>query len=75
MEIDKTVNVTIRGYRVYVETKYRELYDFHIPTTHHRLFKKDVQPFVNEDDEIIAIKRENHNYNVPIDTIIQNNLN
>lgn len=66
---ETTVNVKVRGFRIYVQKKNDDLYDFFIPTSLNRLALKQVQHFVDDSDTIIAIKRNNQDYEVAIDDI------
>ena len=65
----ETIDVTVRGFKVYVENNNSELYDFFIPTNERRIAQKDVKHLLANNDKIIAIKRDNQKYQMAIDDI------
>lgn len=63
------IDVTVYGFRAYVENEDRELYDFFIPTKERRLAKKDISHMINDTDTIIGIKKDNQIFQLSFDTI------
>lgn len=69
--IQEKTKVTVRGFRVYVESNEKELYDLFIPTNLDKLSKKNVQHLIPDKDTILVIKRDNQHYEIAIDDIEQ----
>lgn len=69
--IQEKTQVIVRGFRVYVESSDKELYDLFIPTNLDKLSKKNVQHLIPDKDTILVIKRDNQHYEMSIDDIEQ----
>ena len=58
----KFVDLDVKGYKIYAENRRGELYDFFIPHTKYYLTKHEAKQYINENDRLLAVKRETRSY-------------
>jgi len=58
----KYLYVDVKGYKIYAENRYGELYDIFIPHTKYYLTKHEAKQYINETDRLLAVKRETRSY-------------
>lgn len=71
----ETIEVKVKGYKIYCENYFHELYDFFIPKQQYRMSMQEAKEYVPETHSVIAVKRDTETVIVTYDdlkTIKQN---
>ena len=66
----KLVDVDVRGYKIYAENQRGELYDIFVPMQKYYLTKQEAQKYLNENDKLLAVKRENRSYKISYNVLL-----
>lgn len=65
----ETIEVNVKGYKIYCENQDSELYDFFIPKQQYRMNMTEAKNYVPEMHKIIAVKRDTETYHVTYDDL------
>lgn len=66
----ETIEVKVKGYKIYCENQNHELYDFFIPKQQqYRMSMKEAQEYVPELHTVIAVKRDTETIHVIYDEL------
>lgn len=65
----ETIEVKVKGYKIYCENHDGELYDFFIPKQQYRMNMSEAQAYVPEMHTVIAVKRDTEKIDVTYDDL------
>lgn len=65
----ETIEVKVKGYKIYCENQNGELYDFFIPKQQYRMNMSEAQAYVPEMHSVIAVKRDTEKIDVTYDDL------
>lgn len=65
----ETIEVKVKGYKIYCENQDGELYDFFIPKQQYRMNMSEAQAYVPEMHSVIAVKRDTEKIDVTYDDL------
>lgn len=65
----ETIEVKVKGYKIYCENQDHELYDFFIPKVQYRMSINEAKEHVPEMHNVIAVKRETETLHVTYDDL------
>lgn len=65
----ETIEVKVKGYKIYCENQDGELYDFFIPKQQYRMNMSEAQAYVHEMHSVIAVKRDTEKIDVTYDDL------
>lgn len=71
----ETIEVKVKGYKIYCENQDGELYDFFIPKQQYRMNMSEAQAYVPEMHTVIAVKRDTETVQVTYDDLKAIKLN
>ena len=71
----ETIEVKVKGYKIYCENQDGELYDFFIPKQQYRMNMSEAQAYVPEMHSVIAVKRDTEKIDVTYDDLKAIKLN
>lgn len=60
----ETIEVKVKGYKIYCENERQELYDFFIPKQQYRMSMKEAKEYVPEMHKVIAVRRDTETIHV-----------
>lgn len=60
----ETIEVKVKGYKIYCENERHELYDFFIPKKQYRMNMSEAKEYVPEMHKVIAVKRDTETIHV-----------
>lgn len=60
----ETIEVKVKGYKIYCENELHELYDFFIPKQQYRMNMSEAKEYVPEMHKVIAVKRDTETIHV-----------
>lgn len=60
----ETIQVKVKGYKIYAESQDHELYDFFIPREQYKMTMKEAKEQIPEMHKLIAVKRDTQTYYV-----------
>lgn len=62
--MDNKIEVIVKGYTIYCKSYNDELYDMFIPNTDYRMSNEKASTYINDSDELIAVKRDTQKFTV-----------
>ena len=65
----ETIEVKVKGYKIYCENQDHELYDFFIPKQQYRMSMYEAKNYVPEMHSVIAVKRDTEKIDVTYDDL------
>lgn len=65
----ETIEVKVKGYKIYCENQDGVLYDFFIPKQQYRMNMSEAQAYVPEMHNVIAVKRDTEKIDVTYDDL------
>lgn len=65
----ETIEVKVKGYKIYCVNQDHELYDFFIPKQQYRMSMTQAQDYVPEMHTVIAVKRDTETIDVTYDDL------
>lgn len=65
----ETIEVKVKGYKIYCENDFHELYDFFIPKQQYRMSMQEAKEHVPELHTVIAVKRDTETIQVTYDDL------
>ena len=65
----ETIEVKIKGYKIYCENEQHELYDFFIPKQQYRMNMSEAKEYVPEMHNVIAVRRDTEKIHVTYDDL------
>lgn len=65
----ETIQVKVKGYKIYAESQDHELYDFFIPREQYKMSMKEAKEQVPEMHKVITVKRDTQTYYVTFDDL------
>lgn len=65
----ETIEVKVKGYKIYCENIDHELYDFFIPKQQYRMSINEAKEYVPELNTVIAVKRDTETIHVNYDDL------
>jgi len=65
----ESIEVKVKGYKIYCENQDHELYDFFIPKQQYRMSMNEAKEYVPEMHNVIAVKRDTETIHVTYDDL------
>lgn len=66
-----TIQVEIKGFRLYCENDQHEMYDFFVPRQYYRMPRKDAYELIPETHKLLDIKRDRETIYVQYDALME----
>lgn len=70
-----TVEIQVKGYKIYCESDTHELYDIFIPNKDYRMSSSDASGYIPTSHKVIAVKRDTRTFNVKYEDLKEINQN